>query len=216
MAVFSLFLGRLAKVPSDGIPYPLFSLAGLVPWMFFASGLGQSSASLITNSNLIRKVYFPRLVIPISTVLAGMVDLGLSAALLGVVMLYYRVGVTMHTLLALVFLTLVVAISMGVGLWLSALTIQFRDIRHVVPFLTQFWMFATPVLYPSSLLASRWHVLYSLNPMVGTIEGFRWTLLSTSTAPGPMVYVSTAVALTLMVSGAFYFRRVEKSLVDVL
>jgi len=216
MAVFSLFLGRLAKVPSDGIPYPLFSLAGLVPWMFFANGLGLSSASLIANSNLIRKVYFPRLMIPVSTILAGMVDLGLSAALLGVVMLYYGVSVTIRVPLALAFLTLVVLISTGVGLWLSALTIQFRDIRYVVPFLTQFWMFATPVLYPTSLLAQRWHALYGLNPMVGAIEGFRWALLSTGSAPGPMLYISAAVAVMLTVSGALYFRRVEKSFADVL
>ncbi|HEY4363704.1 MAG TPA: ABC transporter permease [Bryobacteraceae bacterium] len=216
MAVFSVFLGRLAKVPSDGTPYPLFALAGLVPWMFFANGIGQASASLISNSNLIRKVYFPRLMIPASTILAGLLDLGLSVAVLGIVMLYYRTGLTARAPLALAYLALVLIITMGVGLWLAALTIQFRDVRYVVPFLSQFWMFATPVVYPSSLLASRWHVLYGLNPLVGAIEGFRWALLSTGTAPGPMVAVSAAVALAALLSGAFYFRRIEKSFADVL
>jgi len=216
MAVFSLFLGRLVKVPSDGTPYPLFALAGLVPWMFFSNGLGQASASLLSNGNLIRKVYFPRLMIPGSAILAGLIDLGLSVAVLGAVMLYYRMGLTVRAPLALAYLAMVVVITMGVGLWLAALTIQFRDVRYVVPFLTQFWMFATPVVYPSSLLAHRWQALYGLNPMVGAIEGFRWALLSTGTAPGPMVGVSAVVALVVMVSGAFYFRRIEKSFADVL
>ncbi len=216
MLVFSLFFGRLAKVPSDGIPYPLFSLAGLIPWTFFANGLSQASNSLVTSANLISKVYFPRLTIPLSAVLSGAIDFAISFALLvGMMALYHRMPPLQCVFLPLFFLLAFVT-ALGVGLWLSALNVEYRDVRYTVPFLTQFWMFATPIAYPSSLLPERWRLLYGLNPMVGVVEGFRWALIGTSTAPGPMIAVSTLAAVLILVGGAFYFRRMEKTFADVV
>ena len=216
MMVFSLFFGRLAKVPSDGIPYPIFSFAALVPWTFFAHGLNQSSNSLIGSANLIRKVYFPRLTIPIAAVFSGLVDFALSFAVLLGLMMLYGVTVTAKLVWLPPFVLLSLAASLGVGLWLSALNVQFRDVRYVVPFLSQLWLFATPVAYPSSMLAEPWRILYGLNPMAGVVEGFRWALLGTRTAPGPMIAVSSLAALAILVSGAFYFRRMERTFADVV
>jgi lipopolysaccharide transport system permease protein len=216
MAIFSLFFGRLAKVPSDGLPYPLFSFAALVPWTFFAGALSQSSNSLVMSANLIKKVFFPRLTIPIATVLAGVVDFVLALGVLFVMMAWYGVSLTWHALWLPAFLLLAVVTSLGVGLWLSALNVEFRDVRYVVPFLTQFWMFATPIAYPSSLLAEPWRTVYGLNPMVGVVEGFRWALLGTNTPPGPSLVASSVAALFLLVSGAYYFRRMERTFADVV
>src|SRR6266480_3357461 len=190
MVVFSLFFGRLAKVPSDGIPYPLFSFAALVPWTFFANGLTQSSNSLVGSANLITKVYFPRLTIPIASVLSGIVDFVLAFIVLVGMMLYYRMMPTLNVLWLPLFLLLALVASLGVGLWLSALNVKYRDVRYVVPFITQFWLFVTPIAYPSSLLPEPWRTIYGLNPMVGVVEGFRWALLGTNTAPGPMIAFS--------------------------
>lgn len=218
MVVFSLFFGKLAKVPSDNIPYPIFSFAALVPWTFFAYGLSQSANSLVGNQNLIKKVYFPRLVVPISSVLSGAVDFVIAFAILLVMMPMYHVWPTISVLLLPAFLLLAFITSLGVGLWLSALNVEYRDIRYVVPFLTQFWMFATPIAYSSSLLDKypMWKTLYGLNPLVGVVEGFRWALLGTHTRPGPMVFVSALSAVLVLVSGAFYFRRMEKNFADVV
>jgi lipopolysaccharide transport system permease protein len=216
MVVFSLFFGRLAHIPSDGVPYPIFSYAALVPWTFFANGLNQSSNSLVSSANLIKKVYFPRLTIPIATVLSGAVDFVLAFVVLLGMMLYYGMVPTINALWLLPLLLLALVTSLGVGLWLSAMNVQFRDVRYVVPFLTQFWMFATPIAYPSSLLSEPWRTLYGLNPMVGVVEGFRWALLGTNTAPGLIILVSSLVALTVLVSGALYFRRMEKTFADVV
>lgn len=216
MVVFSLFFGRLAKIPSDGVPYPIFSFAALVPWTFFAYGLSQSANSLVTASNLIKKVYFPRLCIPIATVLSGVVDFALAFIVLLGMMLLYGIVPTIYTLWLPFFLILALITSLGVGFWLSAMNVQFRDVRYVVPFLTQFWLFATPIAYPSSLLSEPWRTVYGINPMVGVVEGFRWALLGTDTAPGPIVVVSTLAAVLLFVSGAFYFRRMEKTFADVV
>jgi len=216
MVVFSLFFGRLARVPSDGIPYPIFSYAALVPWTFFANGLGQSANSLVGNSNLIKKVYFPRLAIPFATVLSEAVDFAIAFAVLLGMMLYFGITPTTNIVWLPLLLLLTAITSLGVGLWLSALNVQFRDVRYVVPFLTQFWMFATPIAYPSTLLSERWRTLYALNPMVGVVEGFRWALLGTQTAPGPIVLASSLAAVGLLVSGAFYFRKMEKSFADVV
>lgn len=216
MVVFSLFFGRLAKIPSDGIPYPIFSYAALVPWTFFANGLSQSSNSLVGNANLIKKVYFPRLAVPIATVFSEMVDFLLAFVILLGMMLYYGIIPTLNTLWLPLFLLLAVSTSLGVGLWLAALNVQFRDVRYVVPFITQFWMFATPIVYPSSLLPEPWRTLYGLNPMVGVVEGFRWALLGTSTAPGAIIAVSSMASLILLVGGACYFRRMEKTFADVV
>jgi len=216
MLVFSLFFGRLAKVPSDGIPYSIFSFAALVPWTFFANGLSQSSNSLVGSSNLITKVYFPRLVIPISAVISGVVDFALAFVVLVGMMAYYRVWPTFNALLLPAFVLLAFITSLGVGLWLSALNVEFRDIRYVLPFVVQFWMFATPIAYPSSLLSQPWRTIYGLNPMVGVIEGFRWALLGTNTGPGPMILASAAASVLILAGGAFYFRRMEKTFADVV
>lgn len=216
MVVFSLFFGKLAKMPSDGIPYPIFSYAALVPWMFFANGLSQSSNSLVGGANLITKVYFPRLVMPISGVVSGAVDFVLAFVILIGMMLFYGIMPTLNVFYLPFLLLLAFITALGVGLWLSALNVQYRDVRYVVPFLTQFWLFATPVAYPSSLLSEPWRTIYGINPMVGVVEGFRWALLSTATAPGPIVIVSTLASLAILVSGAYYFRRMEKTFADVV
>ena len=216
MVVFSLFFGKLGKIPSDGVPYPIFSFAALVPWTFFAQGLTQSSNSLVGSANLITKVYFPRLAIPIATVLSGVVDFMLAFLVLLGMMLYYGIVPTVNTLWLPLFLLLGVVISLGVGLWLSALNVEYRDVRYVVPFLTQFWMFATPIAYPSSLLHEPWRTVYGLNPMVGVVEGFRWALLGRNAAPGWIIALSSLAALVILMSGAFYFRRMEKTFADVV
>jgi lipopolysaccharide transport system permease protein len=216
MVVFSLFFGKLAKVPSDGLPYPIFAYAALVPWTFFANGLSQSSNSLVGNANLIKKVYFPRLVVPFSSVISGLVDFVLAFIVLVGMMLVYGIFPTINIVWLPLLLLLTLVSGLGVGLWLSALNVQFRDVRYTVPFLTQFWLFATPIAYPSSLLSEPWRTLYGINPMVGVVEGFRWALLGTPTAPGLMIIVSSLVALALLVGGAFYFRRMEKTFADVI
>lgn len=216
MVVFSLFFGRLAQIPSDGIPYPIFSYAALVPWTFFANGLGQSSNSLVGSSNLIKKVYFPRLAIPIATILSGVIDFILAFLVLLVMMFFYGIFPTVNVVWLPFFLLLALVTSLGAGLWLSAMNVQFRDVRYVVPFLTQLWLFATPIAYPSSIIPEVWRPLYAVNPMVGVVEGFRWALLGVETRPGPMVIVSAIAAVGLLVSGAFYFRRMEKTFADVV
>jgi len=216
MLIFSLFFGRLAKVPSDGIPYPLFAFTALVPWTFFAQGLSQSADSLVGSGNLIKKIYFPRLAIPLSTVSAGLVDFCISFTVLLGLMLYYRIRPT-HNLIFLPFLLFLAFVTaLGAGLWLSALNVRFRDVKYALPFITQAWMFATPIAYPSTLLHGVWKQVFALNPMVGVVEGFRWALLGTKTAPGPMIAASAFAALIVLVGGAFYFRRMEKSFADLV
>ena len=216
MVVFSVFFGKLAKMPSDNIPYPIFSYAALVPWTFFANGLSQSSTSLVASANLIKKVYFPRLVVPVSSVISGAVDFVLAFVVLLGMMLFYGIVPTWNVIWLPLLLLLALVTSLGVGLWLTAMNVQFRDVRYAVPFLVQAWMFATPIAYPSSLLDEPWRTLYGINPMAGVVEGFRWALLGTETAPGPIVLVSALVAVGLLISGAFYFRRMEKTFADVV
>jgi lipopolysaccharide transport system permease protein len=216
MVIFSLFFGRLANIPSDGVPYPVFSFTALVPWTFFANALNQASNSLVTNANMIKKIYFPRLALPIATVLAGVVDLVLAFIVLLGIMFYYGIVPTMNIVWLPLFTLLALVTSIGVSLWLAAMNVQFRDVRYTIPFLTQAWLFATPIAYPSSLLPEPWRTLYGLNPMAGVVEGFRWALLGTDTAPGKIIIVSTLVALILFISGTFYFRRMEQSFADVL
>ena len=216
MVIFSLFFGKLAKMPSDGIPYPIFAYTALVPWTFFANGLSQSSNSLVDSANLIRKVYFPRLTIPIANVLSGLVDFGLAFIVLIGLMLYYGVVPSGRMIWLPAFLLLALVTALAVGLWLSVLNVEYRDVRYTLPFLTQFWMFATPIVYPSSLLKEPWRTVYGLNPMVGVVEGFRWALLGTKNSPGPMIAVSAVASLALLVGGAFYFRRMEKTFADVV
>jgi lipopolysaccharide transport system permease protein len=216
MLIFSIFFGRLAKMPSDGIPYPVFAFTGLVPWTFFANGLSQSSNSLVQNANLLTKVYFPRLALPLATVLSGVVDFALAMVVLGGIMMYYGVRITAAILWLPALLLLALVTALGVGLWLSALNVEYRDVRYTIPFLTQVWLFATPIAYPSSLLPEPWRTLYGLNPMVGVVEGFRWALLGTATAPGWMIVASSLAALLILVTGAYYFRRMECSFADVV
>ena len=216
MVVFSLFFGKLAKMPSDGVPYPIFSFTALVPWTFFATSLMNSSNSLVGSANLIKKVYFPRLAIPTATVLSGLVDFAIAFAMLVALMLWYGITPSVHALWLPFFLLLALVTSLGVGLWLSAMNVKFRDVKYVVPFLTQFWMFATPVVYPSSLLRGKWRAVFALNPMVGVVEGFRWSLLGTNTNPRSIIAVSSITAIMILVSGAFYFRRMERSFADIV
>lgn len=216
MVVFSLFFGRLAKMPSDGVPYPVFSYAALVPWTFFANGLAQITNSLVRDTNLVTKVYLPRLVIPLAAALGGLVDFAVSFVVLLGLMVFYRIPVTANIVFLPLLVLLAVATSVGVGLWLSALNVQFRDVRYILPFIVQAWLFATPVVYPSSLLPAHWRVVYGLNPMAGVVEGFRWALLGTHTGPGPMIGVSALTVLVLLLTGAFYFRRMESQFADVV
>jgi lipopolysaccharide transport system permease protein len=217
MIIFTLFFGRLAKMPSDGISYDVFALTGVVPWTFFANGLAQSSNSLVGSANLVSKVYFPRLTIPISAILSGVVDFALGFGLLIALMMYRHIVPTWNVVWLPAFLLLAVVTVLGIGLWLSALNVQYRDVRYVVPFLTQFWMVATPVVYPSSLLKEPWQrAIYGLNPMVGVVEGFRWALLGAAKAPGALVAASCVGALLMLISGMFYFRRMEKTFADVV
>ncbi len=213
--IFSVFFGRLAKMPSDGIPYPLFTFSAMVPWTLFANSLSQSSNSLVDSAQLIKKVYFPRLAIPIAIVMAAMVDFLIAFCILMIMIVYYGVTPTANTIWVPFFALLALATALGIGLWLSALNVKYRDVRYTVPFLVQAWLFATPIAYPSSLLSEPWRTLYGLNPMVGVVEGFRWALLGTNTSPGPMVAVSALMALSLLFSGAFYFRRMEKTFADI-
>jgi lipopolysaccharide transport system permease protein len=217
MLIFALFFGKLAGMPSDGVPYPLFAFAALVPWTFFANGLTQSSNSLVGSANLIKKVYFPRLVVPISVVLGGLPDFALSFLVLLGLMAYYGIYPQLSVILWLPLLLLLALVTaLGCGLWLSALNVKYRDVRYIVGFLTQIWMFATPVVYPASLLSGRWRLIYSINPMVGVIEGFRWALLQTDTAPGMPIVISAITALLILVTGTFYFRRMEKTFADIV
>jgi lipopolysaccharide transport system permease protein len=221
-AVFTIFFGRIARIPSDGIPYPLFAYSGLLVWTFFAQGVSGSSISLVGSANLITKVYFPRLVVPISAVLAGIVDLVIAFPLLIVMMALYRISPGPTALLLPLIVLLAFVASLGVGLWLSAICVEYRDVRHVVPFLVQLWLFVTPVIYPASKVApalSRagfpvW--LLGLNPMAGVVEGFRAALLGTGTHVGLLLLTSTFSALAFLTSATFYFRSVERSFADVV
>jgi len=216
MVLFTLVFGRLAKIPSDGVPYPIFAYAALVPWTFFANSLTQASNSLVTSTNLIKKVYFPRLIIPVSSVISGAVDFAIAFAVLLGMMVFYGVIPTVNVIWLPCFLMLVLITALGVGLWLTAINVQYRDVRYTIPFLTQFWLFATPIAYPSSLLPEPWRSLYGLNPMAGVVEGFRWALLGVETGPGPMMLVSALVALVVLVTGLFYFQRMERTFADIL
>ncbi len=213
--VFTIFFGHLAKVPSDGLPYPVFSLMALVPWTYFASALAGCSTSLSGYQHIISKVYFPRLIIPIGAVIAPLVDFAIGFVILIGFMMWYRItpGPSIVWLPALMLLALATAASVGV--WLAALNVRYRDVRYVVPFVVQLWMFATPVAYPASLVPARWRAVYGLNPMAGVIEGFRWALAG-GPAPGIITVVSAAVVVVLIAGGAIYFRRLEGTFADVI
>ena len=216
MLVFSVFFGRLAKMPSDGIPYPVFAFTALLPWQLFAYALTESSNSLVGSQNLITKVYFPRLVIPLAAVLAGLVDFGIAFVVLLGLMWHYGIVPTAAVALLPLFVLFAITTALSVGLWLSSLNVKYRDVRYTIPFLTQFWLFATPVAYPSSLVPEKWRALLGLNPMAGVVEGFRWALLGRSDAPGPLLAVSVAAVAVLFVGGLMYFRQTERTFADLV
>jgi len=216
MIVFSVFFGRLAGIPSDGLPYPVFAYCALLPWQLFAYSLTESSNSLVANQQLITKVYFPRLAIPVSAVLASLVDFVIAFVVLIGMMGYYHIIPTQAVWTLPLFVLLAVSLALGVGLWLSALNVRYRDVRYTLPFLTQVWLFATPIAYPSSLVPEQWRALYGLNPMAGVVEGFRWALLGTEKTPVALLTVSVFVTLVILLSGLYYFRRMERSFADMV
>ena len=216
MVIFSIFFGNLAKVPSDGVPYPIFSYTALVPWILFSKALQDASRSLVANSHMITKVYFPRMILPLSSVMAGVVDFLISFVVLLGMMVFFNIFPTAKVWVLPLFLLLALVTAVGVGLWLSALNVLFRDINYILPFLTQFWMYLTPVAYPSSMIPAEWQVIYALNPMTGVVEGFRWALLGTGQPPGIMTLVSSITAVVLLISGMFYFKRMERLFADMV
>ena len=216
MLVFSVFFGRLAGMPSDGVPYPVFAFCALLPWQLFAHALTESSTSLVANQNLVTKVYFPRLIIPLAPVLASLLDFLIAFGILLGMLAYYRITPTPWVWTLPLFLLLAITLAIGVGLWLAALNARYRDVRYTIPFLTQIWLFATPIAYPSSLVPEPWRIWYGLNPMAGVVDGFRWALLGTGGAPGGLLAVSAAATLVILVSGLHYFRRTERTFADTI
>ena len=214
--IFSIFFGRLAKIPSDGIPYPVFAYVALVPWQYFANALTLSSNSLVASQNLITKVYFPRLLIPLGSVIAGLVDFCFAFLVLIGMMFHYGIKPSPSIFLFPVFLLLAVCTALAAGLWLSALNVQFRDVKHMIPFLVQFWFFLTPVVYPSSIVPAKWRLWYGLNPMAGVVEGFRLSVLGKAGHPDEMIWVSAAAVVVLLLGGLLYFRKMEATFADVV
>ncbi len=214
MVVFSLFFGQLAKIPSEGLPYPIFAYAALLPWQFFAKALTEASTSLVVNERVITKVYFPRLLVPTAVVLAGLLDFAIAFLILVGMMFFYGIMPSWAVLTIPFFLLLALMTALGVSFWLSALDVEYRDVRYTLPFLTQLWLFATPVVYPSTMVPEAWRALYGLNPMVGVIEGFRWALLR-ATPPEPMMLtVSVLATAVVFIGGLIYFRRMERTMAD--
>lgn len=217
MLVFNFLFGTVAKVPTDGIPYPIFAFSALLPWGLFTAALNQGSRSLTANHNMISKIYFPRLVLPISSVLAGLVDFAISFVILIGMMFYYDITPSWTALWALpLFMLLAIITALGVALWLSAINVKYRDVNYALPFLTQFWLFITPVAYSAKVISERWQLVYSLNPMAGVVNGFRWALLDAGSGPDTALYVSAAISLLVLVSGLFYFRSMERTFADTI
>jgi lipopolysaccharide transport system permease protein len=216
MLVFSLFFGKLAKIPSGGLPYPIFNFCALLPWTYFANAMQGATNIVVDNQRVITKIYFPRVVLPIASVLSGLLDFAISFAVFLILMAYYRIVPTASVIWLPAFLLLAVLTALGVGLWLSALNALYRDVRYVVPFLVQFWMFASPVVYPSSLVPEKWRWLYGLNPMAGVIEGFRWSLTGIGQPPGILLAASSAAVVLLVFSGLVYYHAVEGTMADVV
>lgn len=213
MVIFSLFFGSLAKIPSDGIPYPIFAYTALLPWTLFSESMTRSTNSMVMNANIIQKVYFPRVALPISSVLSPLLDFGIAFVILILMMIYFNITLTINIIWLPAFILLAMLTSLGIGLWTSALNAMYRDFQYVIPFIVQIWMFASPVVYPVSMIPEKYQFLYGLNPMAGVIEGFRWALLGTE-APGSVIIVSVAIAVLILVSGAFFFRRMQKMFAD--
>jgi lipopolysaccharide transport system permease protein len=215
MIVFSLFFGNLLKVPSEGIPYPLFNYTALLPWTLFSQGINQSSNSLVNNVSLIQKIYCPRLIMPISGILTPVVDFAIAFIILIGLMFFYGYIPTVRILMVIPLVLLVMLTAAGVGLWLSAINVRYRDVRYTMPFIIQLWFFASPVVYASSILPERFQIIYGLNPMAGIIEGFRWAVVGTD-PPGSLMIVSVLITIVIFISGLYYFRRMEKTFADVV
>ncbi len=216
MLIFTVVFGRFAKLPSEGYPYALFTMCALVPWTFFARAMAGASGSMVASANMVKKVYFPRLVLPIAKTVSGIVDFGVAFGLLVVLLVFYGVAPSMGLLLLPAFILMALATALGIGLWLTALDVKYRDIGLLVPFLTQIWMYVSPIAYSSEIVPERWIWLYNLNPLAGVVEGFRWALLGKAApALGPLA-LSCAVVIVLLVSGLWYFRRTERSFADIL
>lgn len=216
MLVFNFVFGTVAKVPTDGIPYPIFSYTALLPWGLFTTALNNASRSLTANQNMVTKIYFPRLVLPLASVLGGLVDFAIALVILVFMMFYYRVTPTVAIWTLPLFLVLTIVSALGVALWLSAINVQYRDVNYVLPFLTQFWLFLTPVAYSAKIVSEKWQIVYSLNPMAGVVNGFRWALLGTNTGPNLNMAVSIGIALLFLISGLFYFRAMERTFADTI
>ncbi len=216
MLVFNFIFGSIAKVPTEGIPYPIFSYTALLPWGLFTAALNNASRSLTSNQNMVTKIYFPRLVLPLSSALGGLVDFAIAFLILIVMMVYYQVTPTAAIWTLPLFLLLTVITALGVALWLSAINVQYRDVNYVLPFLTQFWLFLTPVAYSAKVISDKWQLVYSLNPMAGVVNGFRWALLGTNTGPNLNMAVSVGISLIFLITGLLYFRSMEKTFADTI
>lgn len=216
MIVFSVVFGRFVGVSSEGVPYPVFSFSGLLPWTLFAVALSHSGTSLVSNSQLVSKVYFPRLILPMAAVLPATVDFAIAFMVLLGMMAWYGIVPSASIVLLPVFVLLALVTALGAGIWMTALDVRYRDIRYLIPFITQFWLFVTPVAYPSSYVPEQWRWLYALNPMVGVIEGFRWALLGQAFESNGMIYISAVVSIILLVSGLYYFRNTERHFADLM
>ncbi|MCL4522713.1 MAG: ABC transporter permease [Acidobacteria bacterium] len=216
MVVFALFFGVLAKLPPAGIPYPIFFYCALLPWTYFAGALSGATNTVVENQRLITKVYFPRILLPLASVISGLVDFVIAFVMLLAMAFYYGIVPTAAALLLPAFLLLAILTALAAGLWLSALNAIYRDVRYVMPFLVQFWMFASPVAYPSTLVPERFRWIYGLNPMAGVIEGFRWAITGQGQAPGVMIFVSAGVVIVMLIGGLVYFRRMEGTVADVV
>jgi lipopolysaccharide transport system permease protein len=214
MVVFTLFFGRLAGVPSEGAPYPIYTFAALLPWQLFSYAVSQAGSSLVNSRDLLTKIYFPRLVIPLAGVLVGLVDFVLAFAILLIMMVFYGVVPTPAVLVLPALVLLACATALALGLWLAVLNVRYRDVRYTIPFLLQLWLIATPIAYPASLVPEKWRLLYALNPMVGVVDGFRWALIGTPETLHPSVYMSVAVVAVALVGGLLYFRRMERTFAD--
>lgn len=215
MLIFSVVFGRLAKMPSDGVPYPVFAYAALLPWTYFAAAMTNSSQSLISNANMLTKVYFPRIIIPLTPVMAKLVDFGIAMLILAALMGWHKITPTWNIVFLPLLVLLMMVTAFGAGLWLSALAIQYRDIRHLVPLLSQILMYAAPVVWPASLIPEKYRLVYALYPMAGVIEGFRASLIATRPMPWDLIAIGSASALLMLIAGALYFRRVERIFADV-
>ncbi len=216
MIIFTIFFGKLARIPSEGVPYPIFAFTALVPWTFFAHALSQASRSVVDQQHIITKVYFPRLLLPLSSILSGLVDFSVAFLVLIGMMFFFKIPPTPLLWITPLLVLAIILTALSVGLWLSALNVEYRDIKYVVPFLTQVWLFLSPVVYPSSMVPEKWRLLYGLNPMAGVIEGFRFVLLGKGTLYPPMLWASFSVIGVLLIGGLYYFRRMEKTFADII